>query len=75
MPGEEALIIEGIRELAKYVVDFNYHSIGGECPNCHHGPVYERHVGAPILGHTQPLVSLQAGAPTQPKSSLWVRMD
>jgi hypothetical protein len=27
------------------------------------------------LGHTQPLVSLQAGAPTQPKSSLWVRMD
>jgi hypothetical protein len=48
------LIAEGLNALAGWISGFKYESVGGACPGCGHGPLYQRHVGPPSpFGHDQ----------------------
>lgn len=44
---------DGIQRALQSIVDMGWGDIGGTCPNCGHGPKFQRHVGAPLFGHTQ----------------------
>jgi hypothetical protein len=49
----DKIIAEAIKALANWIGDFSYKSIGGNCPGCGHGPIYQRHVGFIIGGQHQ----------------------
>lgn len=43
----------GIKAFTGWTDECQYKNVGGECPECHHGPLYERHVGFVVGGHAQ----------------------
>ena len=60
-PVTTAAVSAGIKALPGWADDFQYKNVGGECPRCHHGPLYERHVGFVIPELCTPPKSVLAG--------------